>query len=190
MQMYRDKKTKSMLQRLLVAIVALMAIISIAQARSDSSVDEYEIKAAFLFNFANFVEWPSKTPANDNSTFIIGICGDNPFGDSLNKTVSGKTVNGRKIEIKYFKSSRDLKPCHILFVSTSEDNHLAKISNAAKDWHMLTVGETSNFTRNGGIIGFLVEDKKIKFEINTANAKKAELKISSKLLKLAKVVKG
>ncbi len=190
MQRLEQKRIMAALRRLLIIILTCIPLIGIAQARSGSSANEYEIKAAFLYNFANFIDWPSKTSADSNNTFVIGVCGDNPFNDSLEKIVSGKTINGRKIEIKYYKSYRDIKPCHILFVSQSEDSHIGKISGSATDWHMLTVGESSSFTRNGGVIAFYVEDRKIKFEINTANAKKADLKISSKLLKLARIVRG
>lgn len=178
--------------KLVAAVLACTAIFgSVAYAReTGSSPSEYEIKAAFLYNFANFVEWPPKTPADNTGAFIIGVIGDNPFGNTLEKTVAGKTVGGHKIDIRYFKSVRDLKPCHILFVSSSEDNHIGKISDAVKDWHVLTVGDSDNFARSGGVIGFVVEDKKIRFEINVDSARKTGLKISSKLLKLAKTVRG
>lgn len=172
-------------------LVYVTIVGSTAYARgTGSSPNEYEIKAAFLYNFASFVEWPSKTPADNSGAFVIGVCGDNPFGNTLEKTVMGKTINGHKIDIRYFKSVRDLKPCHILFVSSSEDNHFDKINDIVRDWHVLTVGDTDGFTRSGGMINFFTEDKKIKLEINADNARKSGLKISSKLLKLAKIVKG
>ncbi|MCE5324528.1 YfiR family protein [bacterium] len=189
-----NRKSESLLlhyHAFAVMLVCMMILGSTAFARrTGSSPNEYEIKAAFLYNFASFVEWPPKTSADSSGSFIIGVCGDNPFGNTLEKTVKGKTINGRRIDVRYFGSARDLKPCHILFVSSSEDNHFGKIANTVRDWHVLTVADTDGFTRNGGIINFFTEDNKIKFEINADNAKKSGLKISSKLLKLAKVVKG
>ena len=150
---------------------------------------EYEIKAAFLYNFASFVERPDHVPADSGGTFVIGVYGDDPFGDTLDQAVAGKTVNGRRIEIKRFRSIRDLKPCHILFISSSEEGRTGRILNAIKDWHVLTVGETDGFARNGGVIGFFLEDKRVRFEINADNARNSGLKISSRLMKLARVVK-
>lgn len=172
----------------LLALVSLVLVCA-ALAPACAAPSEYEIKAAFLYNFANFVEWPGKVAADSNGTLVIGVYGDDPFGDALDQTVAGKTINGRRIEIKRFRSVRDLKPCHILYISASEDGHTGRILDAIADWHVLTVGETDGFARGGGIIGFVVEDKKVKFEISTDNAKRAGIRVSSKLLKLAKVVR-
>ena len=175
--------------RLANAILIVALCVCTAGGRAPaSSPSEYEIKAAFLYNFANYIEWPTHVPADSGGTFVIGVYGDDPFQNTLDRAVSDKTINGRKIEIKHFRSSRDLKPCHILFISASEKGRTDRILNAVKDWHTLTVGETDGFARNGGIIGFFLEDKRVRFEINVKDARKAGLKVSSKLMKLARVV--
>lgn len=175
-----------------LAVVALICVVlvSLNSTSALSAPSEYELKAAFLFNFANYVEWPPRVAADTGDTFVIGVYGDDPFGSVLDQTVSGKAVNGRRVEIKRFSSVRDLKPCHILFISSSENGRTGRILNATKDWHVLTVGETDRFARNGGIIGFFLDNKKVRFEINPDEAHKARMTISSKLLKLARVVKG
>jgi len=181
--------TKQLLA-LAATVIMWAAVICAANAPAiASSPSEYEIKAAFLYNFANFVEWPSKTPADASGILIIGIYGDDPFGETFEQTIAGKSVNRRKLEIKRFRSIHEIKPCHILFVSSSEEGRFGRILDAVKDWHVLTVSESDSFIRSGGIINFIVEEKKVRFEISTENARKAGLKISSKLLKLAKVVR-
>lgn len=175
-----------------VVVVALLCVILVPAPSTSAfcAPSEYELKAAFLYNFASYVEWPTRVTADSGGTFVIGVYGDDPFGDMLEQTVAGKTVNGRRIEVKRFSSIRELKPCHILFISNSEDGRTGRILNAVKDWHTLTVGETDGFARNGGIIGFFLENKKVRFEINPDEARRSGLKVSSKLLKLARVVKG
>lgn len=167
-----------------------IAITQIHCKEAYAASSEYEIKAAFLYNFVNFIEWPSKSQADANRTIIIGIFDDDPFSSTLEQTIANKTINGRKIQIKKFKSYKNIKPCHILYVNPSEDNHLEKILDTVRDWHVLTVSEMDGFTRNGGIINFYMENKKVRFEINTDNAKKMGLRISSKLLKLAKIIRN
>ena len=175
-----------------LAVVALLCVILVCRNSTTAftAPSEYELKAAFLLNFASYVEWPSRVAADSGGAFVIGVCGDDPFGDLLDQTVVGKTINGRKVEVKRFSSIRDLKPCHVLFISSSEEGRTGRILSATKDWHVLIVGETDGFARKGGIVGFFIEDKKVRFEINPDEAHRSGLKISSKLLKLARVVKG
>jgi len=167
-----------------------IVLASILSTPARSSPSEYELKAAFLFNFASYVEWPSHVAADAGGTFVIGVYGDNPFGNLLDQAVADKMIGGRRVEIRKFSSIRDLRPCHVLFICSSEEGRIGRILNATKDWHALTVGETDGFARNGGIIGFFLEDKKVRFEINPDEARRSGLKISSKLLKLARIVKG
>jgi hypothetical protein len=183
-------KRRAVRARLAVVAVVCVILVSLLSTAAFSAPGEYELKAAFLFNFANYVEWPSHVTADSGGTFVIGVYGDDPFGNVLDQTVSGKMVNGRKVEVKRFSSVRELKPCHVLFISSSEGGHMGRILSATKDWHCLTVGEADGFARNGGIIGFFLEDKKVRFEINPDEAHRNGLTVSSKLLKLARVVKG
>ena len=146
---------------------------------------EYQIKAAFLYNFAKFVDWPPQAFTNENSEFVIGILGDNPFGEDLARTVAGKNVNERTIAIQKFTDAAETKNCHILFISTSEKNRLPEVFEKLKGRSILTVGEMERFTESGGIINFVREASKIRFQINDPAAKAIQLKISSKLMSLA-----
>ncbi|MCE5315086.1 MAG: YfiR family protein [Armatimonadota bacterium] len=151
---------------------------------------EYELKSAYIFNFVKFVEWPDGSFSDANSPIVIGILGDDPFGNTIDNAVANKTVNGRKLHIHRFKKASDLKQVHVLYISASEDKHLMDTFNVLKDKPVLTIGETGSYARSGGIIRFLNEDNKIRFSIYADKAKKVGLKISSKLLKLAKTVKA
>jgi len=150
---------------------------------------EYEVKAAFLYNFAKFVEWPDDALDDSKSPIVVGILGEDSFGSIIDKTVAGKTVCEKKFVIKRFRMIADVERCHILFVSSSEEARLDKILDKVKDSNVLTVGETEGFAERGGIINLTNEQNKIRFEINVDAAKRAGVKISSKLLKLAKVVR-
>lgn len=152
-----------------------------AQAPSPS---EYQLKAAFLYNFAKFVEWPQQSFADDKSEFVIGILGDNPFGEDLANSVKGKKINEHPIRVQKFETADDIK-CHILFISSSEKKNFPNIFTKIKGGSILTVGEAEQFIQAGGIINFIHKDNKIRFQINDEAAKSIQLKISSKLLTLA-----
>src|SRR5204863_1594641 len=136
--------------------------------------------------FAKFVEWPPEAFTTPNAPFIIGIIGEDPFGTDLERTVRGKSVNGRAFEIKALRSVAEANDCHILFISRSERKKVAEILKAAGAASVLTVSEIEHFTQAGGMINFVMEGNKVRFEINDAAAKKAGLRVSSKLLNLAK----
>jgi hypothetical protein len=149
---------------------------------------EYDIKAAFLYNFATFVEWPTAAFPDKESPFVIGVLGQDPFGPTLEDTLRGKTVGGRKIAVKRSDNPRDLGGCQLLFVPGSEWDKAQKILESLKGTPTLTVGEQAGFAAKGGIVNFFVEGKYVRFEINPEAAKRASLKVSSKLLRLARVV--
>ena len=152
----------------------------------DAAPSEYQLKAAFVFNFAKFVEWPPEAFSTPASNFIIGIIGDTPFEDFLARAVEKKTINGHPFQFKQCKTLSELKSCHILFVSLSERKRLAEILRAVRGASVLTVSEVENFLPAGGMIQFLMEGNKVRFAINDAAAKQAGLRISYKLLSLAK----
>lgn len=160
-----------------------MGLMSHAFAQSQPS--EYDLKAAFLFNFAKFVEWPPDAFAETNSPIVIGILGNNVFGDTLEKIINDRKVNNRGFQFVHFDSSSEATNCQILFISTSEKNDFAKIIGTLHNASILTVSETDGFLKAGGMINFLIEGKNIRFQISDEAAKKARLKISSKLLSLA-----
>lgn len=151
----------------------------------NSQPTEYQIKAAFIYNFARFVDWPTQAFADASSPLVIGILGRNDFGSSLAQTIDGKTVHGHPLQFKLFRSLGRATNCQVLFISTSEKNHLSKIISALGTASILTVGETDDFITRGGMIRLRIIDDKVRFEINNSAAKSAGLFISSKLLTLA-----
>jgi hypothetical protein len=146
---------------------------------------EYQVKAAFLFNFAKFVEWPSAAFDDPTSPIVIGILGDNPFHDDLANTIRGKKIDEHPLVVKEVHSATETTNCHILFISTSEKKRLPEILTGLKGASVLTVGEMDHFTEAGGMINFVLEKTKIRFQINSDAASTVRLKISSKLLNLA-----
>jgi len=182
---------KKAVRKTLTAILALLFLALAAAvipecAAQDAAPSEYQIKAAFLFNFAKFVQWPPEAFATTNSPLIIGVLGENVFGDNLEKTINHKVINERPLQFKEFHSVGEATNCHILFISTSEKAKFSKIIQGLQGTSVLTVSETGEFIDAGGMINFVLEANKIRFEINDEAAKKAGLKISSKLLSLAR----
>ncbi|HTX22073.1 MAG TPA: YfiR family protein [Candidatus Aquilonibacter sp.] len=149
---------------------------------------EYQIKAAFLFHFAQFVEWPSVDFTNANAPFVIGVLGDNPFGNALDEIVKGESISNRKITVQYSRSAEDLKNCQIVFVSKSEKTRLSRILAELNRKNILTVGECDGFTQLGGVMNFYLENDTVHFEINPDAAAREKLKISSLLFRLGKIV--
>ena len=152
-----------------------------------SSSREYAIKAAFLYNFAKFVEWPLQSFEDSTTPIILCILGKDPFGVFL-KPIKDKTVKGKKIIIKYSPKIDDMEKCHVLFVGKSEDKQLVRILARIRDWNVLTVSDIGDFAQRGGIIGLTKEEDEIHFEINLEASKMADLKISSRLLKIARII--
>jgi len=170
----------------LALIAALLSLVIPVAAQASG---EYSVKAAFLYNFPKFVEWPADASGEDSS-FLLGVLGDDPFGESLDQIVGGKTVNGRRIVVRRLKWGEDLRQCQMLFISSSEQRRLPQIFARLKGASVLTVGETDQFVNQGGIIRLVIADGKVRFDINAGAAKQARLRLSSKLLSLARAVIG
>ena len=157
---------------------------------------EYKVKAAFLYNFLKFIEWPS-TKLADEKTISIGIIGKNPFGKAF-EPVLDKKIGDNKIALKMFKSLEqskltseqinNIRKCHVLFICESEKKQFKEIMELVKDHNVLTVGDTKDFLESGGIINFLIVDQKVSFEISNYVAKQSKLNVRSQLLRLAKKV--
>lgn len=145
-----------------------------------------QVQSVFLFNFAQFVKWPSNAFADSASPLTIGVLGANPFGGALEKTVRGETVNGRRMAVKYSRRAEDLKGCHIVFIHQSEAGRLGSVLGALQGTSALTVSDIPKFCEQGGMINFILDGGQVKFAINTRPAKNVGLQISSKLLRLAK----
>jgi YfiR/HmsC-like len=163
---------------------------SLIGAEADQRAGEYQVKAAFLYNFAKFVTWPPAAERADQP-FVIGILGDDPFGDTLDQMIVDRAIRGRKVAVRRFTAAGDaLAHCQLLFVSTSEADQLTAILKVAARANVLTVSDLDRFTERGGMIGFHIEDKRVRFDINVAAAESAGLAMSSQLLKLARSVVG
>jgi hypothetical protein len=152
------------------------------------SATEDQVKAAYLFNFAKFIEWPAE--AFDKPDAPINFCalGRSPVVDELDSSVGGKSLNGHTIMIKHLHGPEEIKGCHLLFLSASAGKQQQKLLQAASGLPVLLVAETAGFARAGGTINFMMESGRLLFEINIKAAENAHLKISSKLLSLARIV--
>jgi len=191
---------------LIILFILLPAVSLLAQNQNDSSQNrEYKIKAAFLYNFVKFVDWPEEKKVADGEAMVIGLIGKDPFGDSF-EPIQDKKVKGNETVIKRFKSFSELKKtekeneseykntvealkkCHLLFIYSSEKDNLVDIISIVKNHSVLTVGETPGMLKASGIINFLLEENKVRFEINLIAARQSKLTIRSQLLRLAKTV--
>ena len=151
---------------------------------------EYQLKAAYVLNFLKFVEWPGDPNADIHERWIIGMVGENPFGDELTQIITGKTVQGHELEVKQFQSGEDFRGCRVLFISASEKKRLPATLAALSGSSVLTVGDMDHFIESGGMIQFVMEEKRVRFAIDISASSRARLKLSSKLLSLARTVTG
>jgi len=148
---------------------------------------EYDLKATFLFHFAQFVEWPAET-LPDKAPFTIGIIGNDPFGKSLDEIVANETVEGHKLVVRRFQNVSQIDSCQILFVAPSEASRLDQLLSHLNSRSVLTVGDSRDFALRSGIIGFVISDKRLRLVVNLAAANAAKLTISSKLLRQSEIV--
>jgi hypothetical protein len=155
----------------------------------NSQPTKYQIEAAFIYNFARFVDWPTQVFTDASSPMVIGVFGKNRFGTDLEQTISGKMIGGHPLQFRQCASLAEATNCQVLFISDSEKNHLSKIISGLSGASILTVSETDNFLAAGGMINLRIVDDKMRFDINNSAAKSAGLTISSKLLSLAVNVK-
>jgi hypothetical protein len=157
--------------------------------RGAEAVPPYQLKAAFLYNFIKFVEWPPKAFQGTQSPYVIGVVGKDPFGPVLDETFRGKTVNGRPLAVRRMVSDENISECHVLFISSSERRRLRQILDKIGTAPVLTVADMEDFSGDGGMIEFVTEGAKIRFHINLEASRNAGLKIHSTLLNLAKIVR-
>lgn len=161
---------------------------SVTLYAQQDSPSEYEIKAAFLFNFAKFIEWPGRSFAQGDSPIIITVVGEDPFGRDLNRVVEGKNVNGRQIVVRKCRTIEELGSSHIVFISRHSSGELPRLLRSPGRESVLTVSDADNFTASGGMIQLWLDQGKVRFDINLEVAERESLKVSSKLVKLAKPV--
>jgi hypothetical protein len=167
----------------IVVAISWMVIPVQAITSEQARLDEYQVKAAFLFNFAKFVEWPHPAPLS--KTFVIGVLGEDRIVALVEAVVRGKKVQGRRIHVRALHPAEDPTDCDILFVTVDEDRRSADLVRRARGASVLTIGESELFLRDGGIIRFVEDGHRIRFQINAAGAEQVGIKISSQLLSLA-----
>ena len=168
---------------------AVTANVMLPGAQADDAVPEYALKAAFLYNFARYTEWPAQAFADKDAPIVFAVLGVDPFDGILDELLSGKEINGRKVVLKRYASLEKLERCHLLFVSRSMEKQWKDVRKHIKDWNVFTVAEFGNFARDGGVARFFIQSLQVRFEINGDAAERAKLKISSQLLNLSVVVK-
>jgi hypothetical protein len=156
--------------------------------RSAAPATEYQLKAVYLFNFGQFVEWPATTYAAANGPFVIGIVGDDPFGSIIDDVVRGESVDGHPLVVRRFKSPEEITNCNILFIGRSEAPRLERILQQLRGRHILTVTDVAGAQSRAAIIVLKTEDNRIRMRINVAEARANDLVISSKLLRPAEIV--
>jgi len=195
MQLATDKMKMNFALNILRKAIGLLTLAAslVAAERSlgaDAAYTEYQVKALFLYNFSKYVDWPASTFSQTDTPITIGVLGENRFGNDLEKAVAGKTVGGRKIVVQMVGMEADWSKCNILFISSSENRHLVEILDKVKTLPVLTVGESSQFVQDGGIINFMKKADTVRLEVDLNAAQLAKLQISSKLLKVADTIHG
>jgi len=161
----------------------------VTSVRADpGAVNEYAIKAAFVFNFIQFVEWPPSTFPDPGAVLTIGVLGIDPFGPLLDQTVKGESAKGRGLVVRRFRDVVDVKSCHVLFISKSEKDQIPLILKRLEGLPILTISELDGFADRGGVVNFYTEKNRVRFEINHESARRKGLKITSQLLCLGRIV--
>ncbi len=163
----------------------LLGVISAAghPALDPSQPTQYDVEAAYLFDFGRFISWPQ--PRSADAPFVICILGENPFGSALDSTIAGEVLRGRKVEDRRITRAQDALPCSILYISSSEASRLNKILAAIQHAPVLTVSDMPDFAEHGGMVQFVLRDGRVRFEVNLASAQQVGLSMSSELLKVA-----
>lgn len=177
------------LPRRTLVLFALCLASPPAAGRADLPT-EYQVKAAYLYNFARFVEWPPASLPAAGKTFVVAVLGVDPFGGALDATLAGKQIMQRDLTVRRVARVEDAAGAQIVFISSSESPRLTHVLSALAGHGVLTVSDMDDFARQGGIIGFRMEQRKVRFDINPRQAARARLKISSQLLRLAQVVEA
>ncbi len=171
----------------LVAALVLLACVPNAPAQAPES-NEYQLKLAFLYNFAQFVDWPADSFRDPGAPLAICVAGDNPFEGEIGESLRGRTVKGHPLEIRKIQGGEDLRACQIIFVRAGEKKLIPSILASTRRANTLTVGEADGFAKRGGIINITRNENRLRFEVNLSVASQTHLKISSKLLALATIV--
>jgi hypothetical protein len=175
-------------RRSATVLAVLSALLFLVPRTEAIPEKEYQVKAAFLFNFAQFVQWPDSLFPDKDSPLVVGILGEDPFDSYLDEVVRGEKVNGRPIEVVRYRSVGQVKNCHILYIGASEERRVAEVLKALGGRQVLTVGESDLFPRKGGMVSMVNRQGRIRLSVNLQAIKSSELGVSSKLLQLAEIV--
>jgi hypothetical protein len=175
---------------LLLGLYLVPVMIPGTVAAQEDPVDEYKLKAAMLYNLMHFVEWPDSAYPDRHAPIVLCTLGRDPFENSLTSTVPQETANGRTVLTRHLQNDKEARGCQVLYISSSERKTAAHVISTLNGSCVLTVGEMTQFAAHGGMIQFSLEDQKVRFDINLDAASQAGLKISSKLLALAQIVKN
>jgi hypothetical protein len=181
----RLQSRRGLLTNLIRLTVAIFLCCSPVLAQAPSSL---QVEAAFLFKFIGYVDWPEQALGSPDKPFVIGVLGTDPFGASIDEDARDEKAKGRKIEVHRYSSVGQISNCQILFISSSESRRLPSILDKLKGRSILTVSDLPDFARAGGMIGFVTQNNKIRFQINRDAAQQARVNISAKLLQLAQIV--
>jgi hypothetical protein len=165
-------------------VLALSSLVAPGRAAPDPPTD-YQVKAAFLYNFAKFVKWPEGALKQH---FVVAVVGEDPFGDTLDHAFAGKTVLDRPVELRRARDAREAEGAQIVFVGASEQRRLPALLAVLRTGGALTVGDMDSFAEEGGMIGFRLKDATVRFDVNLSEVNRAGLQMSSQLLKLAQRV--
>ncbi len=171
--------------RALVLTILLAMLVRTAAAQSAT---EYQVKAAFLFNFAKFVEWPADAFPNADAPLQICVLGQDPFGRDFEQVIEDKAVNGHRLEVAHPDGVPQSRACQILFIASSEKQRVRGILRDLVGASVLTVGDTSGFATMGGVINFVLDENRVRFEINVKAAERSHLRLSARLLTVAKLI--
>jgi hypothetical protein len=174
--------------RCAAALVAILSIVFCADPflrAQQPKASEFQVKAAYLYNFGRFVQWPDESGTDRTESFEICVLGADPFGQALDSTLAGGTIGGKSVMAKRISKPQDVNSCRILFISSSEESHLKEDLAALDKTRVLTVSDIPRFSERGGMIGFILEGNRVRFDVNLDSAQGAGLTLSSELLRVA-----
>jgi hypothetical protein len=169
-------------------IATAVCLLAVASPVAAQETLEPDVKAAFLYNFTRYIEWPPG-PAPTSEPFRLCVVADSVIKNAIQRTVTGESVNGRPLVMTEPRTEREAQTCQILFVGRSEHQRAARLLAAVRGLPVLTVGDSSRFTEQGGMIEFLLEERRVRFDVNLASAERSKLKLSANLLRVARQVR-
>ena len=174
---------------LLLTLIGWGLLVSTGAHAQQAKPSEYQVKAAYIYNFGKFVKWPAASAATRTGAFTICVLGEDPVGSVIQSTLVGKLLDGKPVAIKRLQKPPDVAGCHILFIDSAQGRNLQAILAAAQEASVLTVSDMPDFSKRGGMIQFVLIGDRVRFEINVASAESASLVLASDLLKVAAAVR-